>query len=1649
MGNQFLQIAGTVKGTSRASGGLGVAKMLFLFENKQLEVVSLRDGVVSRMVTTGEDLKAALDNPDRSPTITTSSDPATVERFKNSLFPDGHGTAITIQIPETYKDESTGEDKDIRFSTYSLKASDVLKNSPLFDNIDVTFDSGYGPETLELGSNFPIKDYTPFANVRFAWGTARIYVTKEKLKDVWGDNAHILSNGLWQFGRKIKDAPGWDGKLIKRNFYIDVSPDASVKPEDAGYPFDLNRQNFSKAADADFSKIFNYITALYRQVDFSSEVKNFGTVQYINADGTLSKAESLEPKAPPTDNAFTLIKPGDKVEVRDGVLYVNNRKLPELTNDDLKNTTLRVDELTIPQDQIDPSKVMVHDNMEIPKIVNTNGLGSDARLTKLEETDTKKYKYDYDLSTDKYSFTITNPDGSTTTYTAVDPNYIASDLEDAGILPTTPNQGTTLSENARAKFGKRYDTYLHTIGSVFHQLRDALVRADTRYESPNKVGGAKLSEIGIGVSLDNEYYGVSTILPFEAMFINPATTDLKGTPKQIAVSLLGTMQHELAHYKIRSHDANFASEMQRVINLLDTYPGIDMQKIKDKLTSFIQDNNDIFTYLDGEFRSGNYKPTGNRLQDAGSYQARNEGTPESVESLSRAGEERGRSLSAITQSGAPNAGQVGIGAANVSEDEESGAERSQKQLDKDVAVAEQKVATSKTSEELSKAVSLLQLARNPKKIIPQLQMLWKTASYAQRVALTKLPTMDFLVNWANRAVPELRNTYELMQKMSGMTQQILKSSGILTTDVHRAFLADSSLKAKLENIALVSTIAQVDPSDPTAKLRSAKLDTAYAQLGREGQELYKRIKRHFENLSDLYSKLLDDQIKNSSLTPEQKQNLMVKLREMYETGRKITPYFPLVRRGDFWLGIGSGKNRQFYMYESLAERDRAMQEIADKSMYRKPNESLAAFEQRKKDNLAELIQDGNYQIGNDIHSLRRVSFDSSLLLRGVFDSIDSANLGDVDAKEALKDAIYQMYLNTMPEQSFRNQFINRKNTTGFSTDLVRNVSATSVKMATQLARIKYAPLIRNSLSAARDSTQGQPENEPFVTEMDRRAAKALGSHIDTTADNVASVFNKASFFFYLGGASSALLQPISVFQTGMPVLAGRYGVVNANREMAKMLKFWSQYGVYRQNADGTKSWVAPSIEHASGLTADERKAVRGMIAYGVAESTFSRALYEKKGSPTESLSGPKVQLTKDAVSALVLGGLMHSAERISREMMFLTSFRLNQKAGRSFDESVREAVNDTNEALGNYGGYNRPLFMQSAGGKVLTQFQMYPLQVTMFLINNFKQMIAPMDGHTRGEAAIKFFGTMGTTFMLAGAVGLPMFSTIMGLLGVLWRELDDDDMLPMDMKHLSPELWFRTVFLPNQLGDVTIGGKKLSAIMERGPVNALTGLDIGGRTGLDNMWIRDTKEHKNVREEIMAIAVEKAGPGVNMILSLADAYEAFANGDYRKGVEKMLPAGFRNFVLAHKYATEGAKDVKGAQLMSKDSFRTGELIGQSIGFRSDLLANTQYVNFKVQGLEQHIVNERTQLMNNLDRDFAKSNFKEFSGVLKDIQKFNSKFPSYAITEDNIVGSLEKRAEQRATSLKGVVLTEKNVPVFIKSLRPSREELAQREKESRP
>jgi hypothetical protein len=975
--------------------------------------------------------------------------------------------------------------------------------------------------------------------------------------------------------------------------------------------------------------------------------------------------------------------------------------------------------------------------------------------------------------------------------------------------------------------------------------------------------------------------------------------------------------------------------------------------------------------------------------------------------------------------------------------------RTQEEIDKAVAKAKFKFEESAKAQKAAKGVSALQMATDPRKVIPAMRDLWKRATSIQRSLLVKIPPTSFLVDWAGSAVPELQNTYKLMQQMGGMTEQLLNTAGELTNEVQRAFQADPTLRGKLDELTSVATLAEIDPGMIDTAERSDVLDKAWKDLGPEGQRVYKRIRDHFNVLSKYLSKLLDDQVNSLSIDAEAKANIMKKIRATFEKGSRINPYFPLVREGDFWLSMGSGETRTFFMAETAAERDRAAREFAAERIKRKSGESEAAFEKRIDDKLDELEKDSEFEMGDDITSLRTKTYSQGegKMLTGVFDAIDSTNFTDPEAAGVLKDAIYQTFLETMPDQIFRKQFIHRKGVAGFRVDVLQNTAHLSARMATQLARIKYSPLLRNSLSAAKDSVRGRRAFEPYVAEMAKRVDSSLAPKAKSTAEAVAGGLNKAAFIYYLSGASSALLQPLSVFQFGLPVLA-RYGAFNAVKEVSSMLKIWSQVGVYKTNADGSESWVAPSILYSKDLTPLERKAYRAAAERGLFTSTQTSSVFEYKATPTDKLKGPKEKFVRGTVDALVLGGLMNSSERISREMLWKASFRLNMKEHGNYERAVNQSVTDTNEALFDYGESNRPAFMRGAVGKVVTQFTMFPLNVTMFLVKNFKEMIKPMDGRSRAEASYKFFGTMGTTYILAGAVGLPMFSTVMGLLGAAWEELKDDDW-DEDMRALGFEAWFTTKWLHDQLGENKIGGVSLSDLLLRGPVNAFTGVDIAGRTGIDlkNLWTRDTKEQKTIRESATAFALEKAGPAANMILSVADGVDAAMQGDYAKAVKKWAPAGFRNFFNAHELATEGAKDNKGAQIMTKDAFSLGALIAQAIGFRSDLLANTQYTAFKVIGAQQKIFNEQTKLLENLDREFRNNNAAGYSKQFNKIADFNRRYPSFAMDMDQIGDSLEKRMERRGTAYMGVVPTEKNL-ILLDALRHSGRRVAEAERKGR-
>ena len=363
LGKEFLTVGGTKKLSSRPSGGFGIAKLQTLYESESISVASMKNGKVAGFNATGPQLKAALRDPTQAPLITIRN-PTDADR---EAFPRGHGTIVTIKVPNVYVNPSNQQSTAIPFPSRLGSATEwpVLRSSPLFENINVTLN---GDKVDNTGSSFPAQDYSHFVNIENPkWGTARIYISNAETPTF--TNLHILSNGLWQFSTNLSEDPANQyGESIPRRFFIDVSP--NVRSQDPNYPLDMDRQGFSKIAKEDFDKIFRFIQLKFQQEGYHVDVENFGEMQYLTYDTKEKRVKNtmpfeVKPPTPPKPTGVRRgLKSGDKIVVKEGKLVVNGRTVPSLSQQDVEKFRINTSELKIPQKQI-KGDVILHDNTAI------------------------------------------------------------------------------------------------------------------------------------------------------------------------------------------------------------------------------------------------------------------------------------------------------------------------------------------------------------------------------------------------------------------------------------------------------------------------------------------------------------------------------------------------------------------------------------------------------------------------------------------------------------------------------------------------------------------------------------------------------------------------------------------------------------------------------------------------------------------------------------------------------------------------------------------------------------------------------------------------------------------------------------------------------------------------------------------------------------------------------------------------------------------------------------------------------------------------------------------------------------------------------------------------------------------------------------
>jgi hypothetical protein len=971
--------------------------------------------------------------------------------------------------------------------------------------------------------------------------------------------------------------------------------------------------------------------------------------------------------------------------------------------------------------------------------------------------------------------------------------------------------------------------------------------------------------------------------------------------------------------------------------------------------------------------------------------------------------------------------------------------RTAKELTKARVKAETTYQQSADSQKVKDA-GMLQKLRDPEKAKILFKGAWKKMNRAQQRIAVKLPTWNSLADTFKNELPQVQQAYDLHNAMKGMTKALLEAAEERIRVTRNAFKADKTLEEKFQKMVYESTDAQYDPSDMTQKVRDKVFDNNFKALGAKGQELYKSWRDYYVDMGDLFIELLDEQVRGiTGLTDEVKSNLAAVIRQTYETKDRIKPFFPFVRdEGDFWLAVGKSTSptRAFYIYESATDRDIDAARIAGE----------------KKQSIEEMRDSGEMELGDDLDAMRNTARDSSALLTSVFRAIDAIKLpaGDTEGttnayKENLKDSVYQVFLNTMPEQSFRLMFRHRKGRGGYRTDFIQNAARTATKMSTQLARLKYAQKMRNVTSAARDSIVGREELLPVVQELERRVANVLSPKPQNTWDAIAGVANKVTYLMTLTSASTALIQPMSIYISALPILAANHGFapIKAARELGKMVTFLNQYGVLKENVDGTHRYVAPSIANAKNLPADEKRAIQAMTRMNVAQSTYVAQVYDYSQTPVSDLESIRGRGKEAAY--LITGALMHNMERLTREVVYLASYRLGRQRGLSEADAINQAASDTREALGDYETTNKPRWMQRGLGRVAFAMKMYPVVMIQQIAGNFIKMLPFLNKEGKKEALAKFIGIYMTAGSVAGLAGIPAYSILIHAIVAGLKDKADEDDLPEELKDMDPEMWLREVYMPQKFGEYSVGGVPLDEWIMDGPINAITGWSVSSRIGLNDIWAKDGKSTKNVKEAAAAfVAAYFGGPTLSVASSWLDATEQYMLGDYEKGNEKLFPKPVRDILLAQKYDIEGIKSATGVELVAPENVKTSEKVGQVIGFAPALTASVKEASFKMLSKEQDILSERNKILRMLDiqnRKGTEAGDAKFEKIMeKEVEDFNKHYPDYTLKIADIKKSLKTKEEQRQKSPAGVTTTKKFYNIGDEAISNLEKKLERREKE---
>jgi hypothetical protein len=838
----------------------------------------------------------------------------------------------------------------------------------------------------------------------------------------------------------------------------------------------------------------------------------------------------------------------------------------------------------------------------------------------------------------------------------------------------------------------------------------------------------------------------------------------------------------------------------------------------------------------------------------------------------------------------------------------------------------------------------------------------------------EVPTLQGLLDTVNE------KAYSIKERLLGVDRNVRRWADVLKKHPKQI--------QKFYSIALESTRLQIDFD--SAEDANKPLTKEFNALPDDLKTVYREMRKSYKKMADEYLEII-----TKNLPP----TVANEFRKQYEE-KRLKVYFPLYREGKYWLRYQQDGETVVRAFQSRRARTLAQRDAI--------NEGARDFQPYEK--IEDVLSDP--QAGFGFYSKAMEALETHY-----------QNTYGTPAPLILKQNLYEMFLDTIPASSVRQQFRKREGYLGAERDLLGVYATMAPRMMNQLNNLEFNPKLDEVTSLVNEDI----EKAQSISANDLK--QEIGARLEFLRDPTNSKWvNFGVFFSYfdyiIGNISSAVANLTNLPMSVYPVLAGKHGYDKTALAMEDATKMWFKGGWDNDGAEGIPNrWPSDRTAFAdlpknSPLSrlfdrAVRENALKHSVAYDLLEARGQRM--ELQAGFLSTLSGTNDYMGFWNKTKQGLGWVFQNTERFNREIALIAAFNLEIEKGTPEKDAIKYAIDVVNQTNGVTLTEIGPRFFQTGVLKIALTFKNFARTQMYLQYKLLRDMLKGAEIKTDGlspeeaekarainnefrkVATKQWLGTLAGAFTFAGIQGLPFYGA-----AIMLASLTDDDDEPMD---------------PDERVKQAVG-----SLAYKGPINQLTMADVASRTGFNGMLWRDDPKRMAEIGRVLYTLEQFMGPAYGSVRSRISAYDDYVNGYTDRALEKTMPLFVRNMLKSYRYATDGVLTKEKDARITEDP-ESYELFMQFAGFAPARISEATARSGARKEIEKKFSQRREALLQDYYNAWVVNDQEGIQDALTAIDKHNtSKMArelNYYITKETLLRSRRERLRRANESLEGM------------------------------